>query len=148
MPINQYNFDSRVLLLLLLEVLWFVLFYSEHYTRVSIIRTWSRFCRIIYLLMNSECILIWLGTHSERHGRNVHSLCRSTFSNGLAKTQQLGSSCNAGNNDSMIIAPAAEMMMHIFYMSLFARLCSRLSQTLASRFQNLVAQQRYSARHS
>jgi len=51
--------------LLLLEVLWFALIYSVHYTRVCIIRIWSRFCRIIYLLMNSECILIWLGTHSE-----------------------------------------------------------------------------------
>ena len=74
--------------LLLLEVLWFALIYSERYTRVFIIRTWSRFCRIIYLLMNSECILIWLGTHSEKHGKNFHSQCRSSFPNGWAKTLQ------------------------------------------------------------
>jgi hypothetical protein len=81
MPCSQYIFVCW-LWYDYYEVLWFALIYSERCTRTYTIKTWSTFWRIIYLLMSSECIQIWLGTHSAKQEKNAPSRCRSSFPNG------------------------------------------------------------------
>ena len=120
---------------LLLDVLWFALIYSERCTSTYIIKTWSTFWRIIYLLMSSECIQIWLGTHSAKQEKNAPSRCRSSFP---AKTQQLDSSWNVGYNASLITAHAAVRTTGCR---------SRLSTTFAYRFRELANRRRNSLRY-
>jgi hypothetical protein len=104
-------------------VLWFALIYSERCTRTYTIKTWSTFWRIIYLLMSSECIQIWLGTHFTKQEKNAPSRCRSLFPNSSVKTQQLDSSRNVGYNAFMLIAHTAVRSTNTFFsMSLFALL--------------------------
>jgi len=122
MPCSQYIFVCW-LWYDYYEVLWFALIYSERCTRTYTIKTWSTFWRIIYLLMSSECIQIWLGTHFTKQEMNAPSRCRSLFPNSSVKTQQLDSSRNVGNNAFMLIAHTAVRSTNTFFsMSLFALL--------------------------
>ena len=116
-------------------------------TSTYIIKTWSNLWRIIYLLMSSECIQIWLGTHSAKVEKNAPSRCRSSFPNGLAETQQLDSSWNVGNNAFVLIAHTAARTTNTFSMFLFALLTSRSTFDNAFRFRELANRRRYSPRY-